>query len=109
MYNLEIRVTVNIFSERVYLKLLIQTMSLASGTVNNPAIDNLIQSSLKSESECLRLEWISYKGITNVKPTQIDNTYCAVRNGYAVITCEFNYNVDRRIRVLQNFKLRDCT
>ena len=61
-------------------------MSLASGTGNNPAIDSFIQSSLKSEKELLRLEWFSYKGITNIKPTQIDNVYCASHNGYAMIT-----------------------
>jgi len=61
-------------------------MSLASGTVNNPAIDNLIQSSLESEKELLRLEWFSYKGFTNIKPTQIDNVYRASHNGYAMIT-----------------------
>src|SRR6185369_17307943 len=52
-------------------------MSLASGTVNNSAIDNLIQSSLESENEDLRLKWIPYEGITNVKPTQIDNVHYA--------------------------------
>ena len=47
-------------------------------TVNNSAIDNLIQSSLESENEDLRLKWIPYEGITNVKPTQINNVYCAI-------------------------------
>ena len=62
-------------------------MSLASGTGNNPAIDSLIQSSLKSEKELLRLEWFSSKEITNIKPTQIyNNVYCASHNGYAMIT-----------------------
>ena len=60
-------------------------MSLASG-FNNPAIDNLVQSSLESENKYLRLKWIPYSEITNIKPTQIDNVYCAVRNGHAVIT-----------------------
>ena len=85
LYNLKIRVTVTSFPKRrVTWKLLIQTMSLASGTVNNPAIDNLIQSSLESEKELLRLEWL---GITNIKPTQIyNNVYCASYNGYAMIT-----------------------
>src|SRR4051794_7073394 len=53
-------------------------MSLAS-EVNNLAIDSLVQSSLESENEDLRLKWIPYEGITNVKPTQIDNVYCASR------------------------------
>src|SRR5436190_15738397 len=55
---------------------LIQTMSLASGVVNNPAIDSLVQSSLENENEYLRLEWI-YEEITDIEPTQIDNVYCA--------------------------------
>src|SRR6185312_2333912 len=56
-------------------------MSLASGVVNNPAIDNLVQSSLESEYEylILRLEWIPYEEITDIKPTQIDNVYNAIR------------------------------
>src|SRR6185312_12674406 len=43
------------------------------------AIDNLVQSSLESENEYLRLEWSHYKEITNKKPTQIDNVYYAIR------------------------------
>ena len=50
-------------------------MSLASGTVNNPAIDSLIQSSLESEY----LEWISYEEITDIKPTPTDAIYYASR------------------------------
>src|SRR6184192_3393404 len=53
-------------------------MPLASG-VNNPAIDNLVQSSLESENKYLRLKWIPYEKITDVKPSQIDNVYCAIR------------------------------
>ena len=56
-------------------------MSLAS-EVNNSAIDNLVESSLESENEDLRLKWIPYEGITNVKPTQIDNVYYAICNEY---------------------------
>src|SRR6185312_17358620 len=59
-------------------ELLIQTMSLVLG-VNNPAIDNLVQSSLESKDEDLRLEWISWWKITNIEPTQIDNVHCAHR------------------------------
>src|SRR5438132_3829 len=49
-----------------------QTMSLASGTVNNTEIDDLVQSSLESEHE---LKWIPYEDITYIKPTQVDNVY----------------------------------
>jgi len=52
-------------------------MSLASGTVNN-SIDNLVQSSLESKDENLRLEWTSCDEISDVKLTQIDNVYYAV-------------------------------
>src|SRR6185436_9335037 len=55
-------------------------MSLSSGTVNNPAIDSLVQSSLESENEDLRLEWISYEKITNITPTQIDKVYYGSHN-----------------------------
>ena len=55
---------------------LIQTMSLVPG-VNNPAIDNLVQSTLESEDKYLRLEWIPYNEITNIEPTQIDNVHYA--------------------------------
>jgi len=34
---------------------------------NNSAIDSLIQSSLESENEYLRLKWIPYEEITNIK------------------------------------------
>ena len=44
--------------------------------VNNPAIDNLVQSSLGSEYG-LRLEWIPYEEITCIKPTQVDNIHYA--------------------------------
>src|SRR6185369_11197344 len=47
-------------------QLLIQTMSL---TANNPTIDNLVQSSLESEANDLRLKWIPYSEITNMEPT----------------------------------------
>ena len=54
-----------------------------SDTVNNPAIDNLVQSPLGSENEDLRLKWIPHKEITNVKPTQIDNVYYAIHKHMA--------------------------
>src|SRR6185312_6591412 len=41
--------------------------------VNNPAIDNLVQSSLESEYENLRLEWIPCSEFINIEPTQVDN------------------------------------
>src|SRR6185295_4735359 len=53
-------------------------MSLPSGAANNPAIDELVQSSLKSKNENLRLEWIPCSQITNVEPTQMDNVYYAI-------------------------------
>ena len=54
-------------------------MSLASGTVNNPAIDSLVQSSLESEKKYLRLKWIPYEEFTNIKPTPTDAIYYASR------------------------------
>src|SRR6185369_10925609 len=53
-------------------------MLVASGVVNNPAIDNVIQSSLESENEYLRLEWIPCSQITDFEPTQIDNVHYAI-------------------------------
>ena len=61
------------------------SLVLASGAVNNPAIDELVQSSLESENVYLRLGWIPCEDITNVKPTQIDNVYNAVRKTYGPI------------------------
>ena len=55
-------------------------MSLASEFVDNPAINNLVESSLESEDKDLRLKWIPYEEITNIEPTQIDNVYYANRN-----------------------------
>src|SRR6185312_7205916 len=46
--------------------------------VKNPAIDNLVQSSLESEDKYLGLEWIPYEKITNIKPTHIDNVHYAI-------------------------------
>src|SRR6185369_3623508 len=51
-------------------------MSLAS---DNPVIDSLIQSSLESENEYLRLKWIPYEEFTNIKPTPTDAIYYASR------------------------------
>src|SRR6185312_14216380 len=50
-------------------------MSLTSEVVNNPAINNLVQSSLESES--LRLQWFPCSDIANIKPTQIGNVHYA--------------------------------
>ena len=61
------------------MSVVIQTMSLASGVVNNPTIDNLVQASLESENKDLRLKWIPYSEITNMQPTQSDNVYYAIR------------------------------
>src|SRR6185437_4910325 len=52
-------------------------MSLVPG-VNNPAIDNLVQSSLESEDKRLRLEWIACSEFINIEPTQIDNVHYAI-------------------------------
>ena len=54
-------------------------MPLASETVNNPAIDNLVQSSYVNEYYLLNIKWISYEEITDIEPTQIDNVYYAIR------------------------------
>src|SRR5438132_9588236 len=59
-------------------------MSLVPG-VNNPEIDNLVQSSLESD---LRLEWIPYEDITDIASSQIDNVYyasCKRMQGYEVV------------------------
>ena len=53
-------------------------MSLAS-EVNNPAIDNLVESSLESKNEDLRLKWIPCSDITDIKPTPTDAIYYASR------------------------------
>ena len=53
-------------------------MSLAS-EVNNPAIDNLVESSLESKNEDLRLKWISCSDITDIEPTPTDAIYYASR------------------------------
>src|SRR6185369_13031959 len=53
-------------------------MSLAS-EVNNPAIDNLVESSLESQSEDLRLEWIPCSDITDIELTPTDAIYYASR------------------------------
>ena len=58
-------------------------MSLIQG-VNNPAIDNLVQSSLKSEYES-RLEWISYEKIADIKPTRISTVHYASRYSVKII------------------------
>ena len=51
-------------------------------------IDNLIQSSQESEKEGLKLEWIPFSQIIDIKPTRIDNVYYAIRKtGY-------NYQVE---------------
>ena len=66
------------------------------------AIDNLVQSSLESEDEDLRLEWIPCNEITNIEPTQIDNVHYAHRYSdkimllYALETAE---NVHKHLLV----------
>ena len=65
-------------------------MSLAPG-INNPAIDKLVQSSLESENEDLRLEWVPYKKITNIEPTQSDNVHYGIykhKTRYGVVINE---------------------
>src|SRR6185312_13053352 len=54
-------------------------MSVASETVNNPAIDNLVQSSLESENEYDKLEWIPCSEIIDIESSQTDNVYYAIR------------------------------
>ena len=53
-------------------------MSLAS-EVNNPAIDNLVESSLESKNELLRLKWISCSDITDIELTSTNAIYYASR------------------------------
>jgi len=53
-------------------------MSLAS-EVNNPAIDNLVESSLESKNEDLRLKWIPCSDITDIEPTPTNAIYYASR------------------------------
>jgi hypothetical protein len=54
-------------------------MSLASEVDNPAAIDNLVESSLESKNEDLRLEWISYEEINNIEPTPTNDIYYASR------------------------------
>ena len=54
-------------------------MSLASEFVDNPTINNLVETSLESEDKDLRLKWIPYEEITDAEPTKIDNVYYAIR------------------------------
>src|SRR6185312_12591425 len=83
-------------------KFLIQTMSsvLASGVVNNPAIDNLVQSSLEDENKYLRLEWIPYSQITDIEPTQTNNVRYAIH--------ELKYR-DDKIMLLLLGSSEECT
>src|SRR6185369_1083342 len=53
-------------------------MSLAS-EVNNPAIDKLVESSLESKNEELRLKWIPCSDITDIEPTPTNAIYYASR------------------------------
>src|SRR6185369_7720015 len=53
-------------------------MSLAS-EVNNQAIDNLVESSLESKNELLRLKWISCSDITDIELTPTNAIYYASR------------------------------
>ena len=53
-------------------------MSLVS-EVNNPAIDNLVESSLESKNEELRLKWISCSDITDIELTSTNAVYYASR------------------------------
>jgi len=53
-------------------------MSLAS-RVNNPALDELVQSSL--ESECRELKWIPYSEVIDIRSSPIDNV-CYARTSY---------------------------
>src|SRR6185312_10476749 len=59
-------------------------MSLVPG-VNNPAIDNLVQSSLESENAYSRLEWIPCSDITDIEPTQVDNVYYTTYHHYMLV------------------------
>ena len=59
-------------------------MSLAS-EINNPAIDSLVESSLESKEELLRLKWISCTDITDVEQTQIDNVYKDINNMHLLL------------------------
>ena len=61
-------------------------MSVVPG-VKNPAISNLVQSSLESEHGRLRLEWIPCSEITDIESSQIDNVYYAVHNDKIMLLC----------------------
>ena len=50
-------------------------MSLKAETVNNSAIDDVVQSSL--ENDYNKLIWVPCSQITNIEPTQSDNVYYA--------------------------------
>src|SRR5438874_2655661 len=49
--------------------------SVVVNDIYNPAINNLVQVSLESKNEYLRLEWIPCSRIADIEPTQIDNVY----------------------------------
>src|SRR5437764_12859856 len=70
-------------------------MSLTSG-VNNPAIDNLVQSSEIGK------EWIPYEEITNIEPTQIDNVYYAISK-------QTWYNDEKPITLILLGSSEECT
>src|SRR6185312_5074299 len=65
------------FPKRKRFLFIHSNMSLASEFVDNPTINNLVETSLESEDKDLRLKWIPYEEITDVEPTQIDNVYYA--------------------------------
>src|SRR6185312_5307712 len=59
--------------------------SLTPGIVNNPAIDSLIQSSLESENEDLRLRWIVCSDIMDVTSSEVDAVYHAILESMQII------------------------
>src|SRR5437868_5618008 len=75
-------------------------MSVVPG-FNNPAIDDLIQSSLESEH---KLEWIPYEKISDIKyihPTQIDNVYYAGQR--IMLLCLGNNEEERTPTLVSEF------
>ena len=55
-------------------------MSLVPDVNYNPVLDDLVQSSYVNEYD--KLEWIPYSKVTDIRPSSIDNVYCARYDNY---------------------------
>jgi len=69
-------------------------MLLTPGVVNNPAIENLIQSSLESKH---KLEWIPCSLITDITSSSMDNIYHAKSYQGGEYCLEVTKNAHKRL------------